>query len=301
MFIHLPKTAGTSLVSGLVEALDPAAAFIGVDRSGFGSFRDFATMHAIPTARVILAPDQLPAAADLVAGHFSPSTTRARYPTSPHFTVLRSPRARLLSTWLFSRAHTELTLRHWGPYGDWIRRARSRLAEYLADPSVAAHTDNAMTRMLLWPHALIPDADFIDPAHDNELVEAILGALEGFDYVGLVEDPEMLANLSTWLGTTIPSRRLNEARGMPRRLRPDVDAEVDEAGSLLWARSRVDQRVWEAVAGRVLPATSDLRDLEAQVFDRAVARQRQAVASPVAVSRRALDAAYTVRARLAGR
>lgn len=293
VFTHLPKTAGTSLREGLVAALRPEAVFTGVDRSTFGSFTDFASMRAVDPAQVVHEPTDIPADVAFVSGHIAPSTTRARFPGADHLTVLRAARTRLLSTWLFSRAHTDLMLRRWGSYADWIRAARGSLSSYVDNPLIAPHTDNAMTRQLLWPHPALPDQGFIDPADDDALVEQALSVLDGFAHVGVVEDPAMLARIGGWLGVEVPRMRLNEARSLPAAARADVHAEADAAAELMWQRSRIDHRVWSAVVSRVLP-DADPAAWEEQALVQALDRQASATArAPLSgLPRRLAEVAY---------
>src|SRR5215216_3882249 len=104
VFTHIPKTAGTSLREAVVASLKPEVVFDGFGRAMLGSFSDIDSLHPSIRRQVALEPVELPADAQFVSGHIAPSTTRARYPEADHFTVLREPRVRLISAWLFARA-----------------------------------------------------------------------------------------------------------------------------------------------------------------------------------------------------
>ena len=96
-FMHVPKTAGTSIATSLRQALRPKHEVFGWDLSSFGTFRDFASFDADLRAKVFLSADDLPASADLVRGHIALSTFRARYPRAECMTILREPMSRTLS------------------------------------------------------------------------------------------------------------------------------------------------------------------------------------------------------------
>lgn len=301
VFSHIPKTAGTALFQAIREVVQPQRSFVGFDRVTFGAFRAFDEIDPAVRPAVTTNPSEIPDDVDLLSGHISPSTTLARFPDAPHVTILREARSRVLSIWLFSRAHNDLMLRRWGPYGTWMRVARRPLSEYLAEPSVAAHTDNAIARFLLWPHPLIPDADFIAPEVDEQLVADAMARLNGYAFVGIVEDPDVIDRLGSWLGSPLEVGRSNEARPIARRLRPDVGREVDQARDLLHARTRLDHRIWAQVAARTIEGV-DPDALADQVLATTVARQSRAVAAGgrKALAWNAADTGYRVATRLRG-
>lgn len=271
VFTHIPKTAGTSVTAALRVALSPRVAFTGYDRTTFGDFEDFHLMGRAARATLVLSDADLPANAEFVAGHLPLSTTRRRFPDSPHFTVLREPRVRIFSHWLFNRGHTDSMLRHWGPYADRVKLARLPLAEYCERPEAAAHTDNVITRFLLWPHRLVPAAGFIDRAHEDALFEDARAALSTMGFVGLVEDGRFAHGLSQWLGRPLAVGRANETLGMPRADATDVMTEAARATEALTARSRIDARLWCEVATAVRASGRAIADPDS-LFRAAVGR-----------------------------
>lgn len=288
VFTHIPKTAGTALRQGLMSATGARTCYTGFDRCTMGGFDPSSGVSPSLRPHLVLNPDDLPDDVDMVAGHLATSTTRSRYPDSQHLTVLREARSRVLSLWLFSRAYSDRMLRHWGTYAEYFTAARLPLADYLALPRVAAHTDNAMLRQLLWPHPLIPVDEHIDPTHDDELVAAASSVLQTYDFTAAVEAPDFAESLSAMLGRPISLDRHEHAARLPRTRRVDVIAEVDAATEMLAARTRLDARLWTALAA----------DLDADaVFERTVQRHQQAMqtAPPPPLRNRLADTLWALR------
>ncbi|HZU80583.1 MAG TPA: hypothetical protein VE991_11755 [Acidimicrobiales bacterium] len=274
VFNHIPKTAGTALIAALIEALKPVAPFHGYSRSALGAFATYDKLSPAARRGLVVTPADIPEGADAVFGHIPPSPTRARFESLNQLTVLREPRTRLVSHWLFSRAHTDSMLRGWSGWGDYVRRARLPLAAYLADADVAFISDNLITRFLVWPDERAPMDGFIDPRFDDELFEAAVASLKRFDFVAVTEDGTFTEQLSAWLGRELRLLRVNESPPMPRGLQCDVAAECDAAASLIEERSRIDARLWDELARRTYLAhrpgeTATERD---RAFDDAVRR-----------------------------
>jgi hypothetical protein len=277
VFTHIPKTAGTALTEGLISCLQPRSVYGGLDNFAFGSFRDFDAIPPRVRAQIAVSPSDLPADAEFVTGHITPSTTMARYPGAKHLTVLREPRVRVLSLWLFNAAHSDFMLRHWGVLKEWLRAARKPLPEYLSQPQLAPHMDNHITRFLVWPHPALPEADFIDPGDDDELCAAALERLDRYSFVGCVENPELASDLGRWLGRELVMTRPPDLPPMHRTRRPDVNAELAAARDMLDARCRIDARVWRHVVRRTMPAVDP-----AALADRVLAESLRSYARSLA-------------------
>jgi hypothetical protein len=247
--MHIPKTSGCSLIAGLQEALHPAARIGGFDLSMFGPFDAFETVE--PEARCTIYDDTLPSdnSPGLVCGHFAYSTIVGSRPNAQLMTVLREPRSRLLSLWTFWRAQSDDWLRPWGKWGDIVRLARRPLLEFLGCREAACQTDNAAVRMLLWPHPLVPDADFIDGACDQRLVGEATERLKCFAFADVIENAEFEVNLRTWLARPFAYARVNETSHVVPELRVPLGNElVPEALRLIEHRSRLDRLLWLALA-----------------------------------------------------
>lgn len=79
-FMHIPKTAGSSITLGLREGLQPRRAAHGLGPYLFGKFDAYETIPEETRRGVFPNPESLPADVELVGGHISYSTLRARYP-----------------------------------------------------------------------------------------------------------------------------------------------------------------------------------------------------------------------------
>jgi hypothetical protein len=248
---HIPKTAGTSLTEGLITAVQPTAPFHGIDRCALGPFEDVEKLSRWVRKRIIMAPEDIPADADAVFGHIGPATTTARFAEANRLTVLREPRSRLVSHWLFSRAYTNFQLRFFGAWGEYVKTARRPLSEYLANEDVSFYTDNLITRFLVWPHPLTPVDAFIDDHHDQELLDLAVAGFDAFDFIGIIEDPKMKGDLAAWLGRELVLPSSNASPAIPKKLRCDVPAEAEASADLVEQRSRIDGLVWDALAERV--------------------------------------------------
>jgi hypothetical protein len=297
VFSHIPKTAGTSLRYVLRQVLQPAVFVDGVDDALFGAYFNSADLRGTIRSTLRLGADSLPADATLVAAHIAPSTTMARYPGADHITFLRAPTVRLLSQWLHTRTLSDYDLRQWGASREMFRATRSPLREYLRHRMTAPNVDNTITRYLVWPHPLVPQADFVDPAHDDEVFGAALDRLTAFAHVDVVENSAFLANLGSWLGRELPSTRLNERSAGLLRRRPDLAAELDDdTTELLRHRMRLDDRLWTHVVRRTLPDT-DPAGLLTGTIDGAIERYKAMLAEPaprLSAARVAVEGLYRI-------
>lgn len=301
VFSHIPKTAGTSLGTALDQVLKPAVAVHGgIDTALFGGYDDIEGISPIFRAGIYLSPEDLPADAELVTAHVAPGTTTARYPGADHISVLRVPQVRFLSQWLHSRSLTEWTLRRWGPSGDAFRAGRLPVRGYLDHAQVAPSVDNTITRFLAWPHPALSRTEFIAESDDDALVGAAIDRLDSFAHVNLVENPSFMAEVSAWLGAELPSVQLNERTYVLPSMRTDLATQLDPATrELLDHRCRLDVRVWNHVAARVLPDT-DPAVVLAKAFDKAVKRYNDVLQAPYdpGLLRKVVYGAYEVKARL---
>jgi hypothetical protein len=300
VFSHIPKTAGTSLRVALEQALQPAVFVQGVDTSLLAGYDDLDAISPVERAALYLRPEELAADATLVAGHIGPATTMSRYPGADHITVLRAPKVRILSQWLHGRALTEFNLRHWGPNAEAFRIAWRPLREYLDHAMLAPNIDNTITRFLAWPHPALARTEFIAESDDDAVFTAAMQRLDTFGYVNLVENPAFQEQLGAWLGRTLPATRANERTAVPKRKRPDMTAELDEpTRELLSYRTRLDTKVWSAIAARVLPDADPAEVLDgalSKTVDRYQAMLAQP-AEPITV-RSAVGYAYELATKL---
>jgi hypothetical protein len=248
-FMHIPKTAGSSMIGALVDALQPRHVVSGFDHILFGGFTDFASFDAGLQKRIYQAPEELPET-ELVVGHISYDTLRRRYPAAQFTTVLREPVVRLLSLWVFWRSHSDALLAEWGPWADNVKISRQTLEIFLHAPTIACQTDNQAVRMLLSPHHLIPASGFIEPRHDAILLAEARERLRSFAYADVLENPRFVQDWQDWLGVPMALSKLNETNPVPAPLRSNLEMEMTrQALDYLDCSTRLDLQLWRHVAG----------------------------------------------------
>jgi hypothetical protein len=238
----------------LMQVLQPTRFVTGLDLALVGGYDDIDSVRPSARTSFYFTPEDMPLDATMVSGHISPGTTMARYPRGEHITLLRSPQVRMLSQWLHGRSLSEFDLRHWGPAAKAFRIARLPLRQYLEHRMIAPNIDNTMTRFLAYPHQSLKRTEFIDESLDDELFAAGVQRLDAFSHVDVTENPQFAARLGEWLGAELPESRANERTSVPVRMRPDFDVELEPATrELLDHRCRIDVRLWQHVAAKVLP------------------------------------------------
>jgi hypothetical protein len=176
--------------------------------------------------RIYIDLAHIPRDVDFVAGHIAYSTLFRRYGSINYLTVLREPISRVLSLWLYWRAMPDDSLARLGAWADYVRRAQEPLKDFLSLGDLACQTDNLSVRMLLWPHRLIPEADFIDRRYDAALLKDALGALKQFAFVDIIENPKMHPSLERWLGRRVPYARISETPHLPLSLAHPLHSEL---------------------------------------------------------------------------
>ncbi|HEY6440671.1 MAG TPA: hypothetical protein VIY55_11680 [Acetobacteraceae bacterium] len=272
-FMHIPKTSGTALTTGLRSAIKPRREAAGFDRALFGSFRAFDSFVPDERSRVFMDPADLPSDSDFIAGHIAFSSLRQRYGSANYLTVLREPLSRILSHWLFWRTVPDDYLARFGAWADYVRRAREPLKDFLSCKGIACHTDNLSIRMLVWPHRLVPGDDFIDCRDDDVLVNEAIIALQQFAFVDIIENSDMQTNLERWLGRPVPYCAINETPRIPLPLQRPLHSELTaEVLNLMEQRTRLDLRLWEWLASKRIKG-SNVETLRRRVMLCNVARQ----------------------------
>ena len=190
-FMHVPKTAGISLRTALAAALPPDSLAPQVHEAGsLGGFEDFDLLGPQARRAVAATPAEIDGLGRYPAifGHFSLSTLLRHAPLERIATVLREPRARIVSHYLFLRFYASLRTYYGG--AGLHECAEVPFRQFLLDPSAAYAIDNVVCRMLLRGDPRIPPADFIDEADLEALAEEAWRLLSRFGFVGFIEEPE---------------------------------------------------------------------------------------------------------------
>lgn len=257
-FLHIPKCAGMSIHAALETAFGTDAV---APKRADATVLCGHTDRVHPTSiRPLLALDEQEqrdlGAYPLISGHFSASTLLAVTQPRALCTVLREPRARLLSLWSYYRLSHSLRIA-WGDFPT-VTLARDSFAAFVSAAWAAPVTDNAICRMVLGGHAAIPDDNFIEPGDVERVAEATVAALQRFGFVGIIERGEALwAGLSQFFGATLAPVRTNVTEQDIDPDAPPVDLAVDEdAVALLHARTAADAIVYRRALAEHVSADS---------------------------------------------
>ena len=266
IFLHIPKSAGTSMSKGLDIFLHPKHSIIGgFDSVVFGKFDDFKSINHKISSKIYVGTNYLPKAVDLVTGHFSYNTLINAYPHGQIITIMREPSSRLLSFWMYWRSYNDKQVKMFGTWGKRILLARKSFKEFLNASEIYCQTDNITTRMILYPHRLIPLDRAIDPLYDNQLLIEARRIINKLAFVDIIENPKFLNRLSTWLGGSFELQRENVTGAIPLPFRRNLHNEFDqETLELLEKRTRLDRILWHDIISKYNP------DLDSSVLERSI-------------------------------
>ena len=159
-FLHIPKAAGSSIHAALGAALPPGSlAPQRLDSSVFCNFEDFELLSREARRQVAANPCEVQSLGGYraVSGHFSLTTLLQIADASSIATVLREPRARLLSLYMYWR--TPDIGDFWAPYSA-TEHAQRPLSVFLSEPRLAPAVDNQVCRMLLHGDPRLPESGF---------------------------------------------------------------------------------------------------------------------------------------------
>ena len=183
---------------------------------------------------------------DAVAGHFCLATLRSVAPTSAVCTVLREPRARLLSLYTYWRT-AGAGDDFWAPYRIGATAWRP-LAEFLSDARLAPAIDNQVCRLLLAGDPRFPKSAFMAKGDAETVAAAAIERLDELGFVGVLE-----LGQSAWdgvgqiFGVNIEQQRTHVTGDLGRAAGDVDDVDVLTAGALelLQERTAVDALVYD--------------------------------------------------------
>lgn len=157
-----------------------------MDTSVICDFRDFDALDATVRNLMAVTDDDIRSMRQsaAISGHFSLTTLLSL--TSPQAigTILREPRARTLSLYLYWRTPTIF---------DAVRPYRAHehallpLDRFLNEPRVAPAVDNQICRMLLYGDPRMPTDGFIAPSDINAVASDAIAQLDTLGSVGVLE------------------------------------------------------------------------------------------------------------------
>jgi hypothetical protein len=186
-FLHIPKCAGASVTRSVQKALPPRTASPKI-QEGLFWMEDWDPGAIDPEWRqhMVVEEDEVNELAgyDVVMGHFSLGLLRRITAPSLIATVLREPRARVLSHYAYWRLASEQPgWRGWS-LADFACRP---LDGVLDSPIVAGEMDNLICRMLVGDDQRIPLHGFIAPGDVPGIASRAIEALDSLGFVGVVE------------------------------------------------------------------------------------------------------------------
>lgn len=252
-FMHIPKSAGTALANAIVQLPPYQHEAHGWDRCLYGAYDEYETWDQGRRPWLFLSHKEIPKGKNFLFGHIAFSNIKKSYNNAHVFTIIRNPFSRILSLWTFWRSKPDGLESDIGTYAENVYLSRRSLESFLRNTSIAAQTDNVVARMLLWPHSLVPDDDFIDDRHLAEIVSLSLSRLNEFGFVDIYENRNLIKNFQDWLGHSLDVKLYNETCPVPNQYRSTMQLELTpECCRLMRERTLVDQAIWESVAERQL-------------------------------------------------
>ncbi len=186
-FLHIPKGAGSSIHSALEAALPPGSlAPQRFDSSVFCDFDDFELLRPEARARIAANPPEVQSLRRYraISGHFSLTTLLEIADASSISTVLREPRARLLSLYMYWR--TPDIGDFWAPYSA-TEHAHQPLSAFLSELRLAPAVDNQVCRMLLHGDSRLPGSSFAAQSDIEGIAADAIERLDTLGFVGVLE------------------------------------------------------------------------------------------------------------------
>jgi hypothetical protein len=252
-FLHIPKSAGSSVYSALQAALPPGSvAPQRVDSSIFCDFEDFELMRPEARAQIAVNPQEVQSLSRYraVSGHFALSTLLQIADASSVGTVLRDPRARLLSLYMYWR--TPGTTEFWAPYST-AEHAQRPLWDFLSEPVLAPAIDNQVCRMLLYGDPRLPESGFAAQSDVEAIAADAIERLDTLGFVGVLELGDgVWHGLARLFDVELKPTKLNitEELGNPMATRPGERLLTAEALDLIERRSEADLLVYDHALAR---------------------------------------------------
>jgi len=247
-FLHIPKSAGSSIHSALEAALSPGSlAPQRVDLSIFCDFEDFELMRPEARSQIAVNPPEVQSLARYraVSGHFSLATLLQIADASSICTVLREPRARLLSLYMYWR--TPGNTEFWAPYST-TEYAQRPLWEFLSEPVLAPAIDNQVCRLLLYGDPRLPGSGFAAQSDVESIAADAIERLDALGFVGVLElGSYVWQGLARLFDVKLEPSKLNvtEELGNPMSARPGEELLTAEALDLIGQRSAADLLVYD--------------------------------------------------------
>jgi hypothetical protein len=216
---------------------------------------------------------------DVVIGHFPLPLLRRISAPSLVATVLREPRARVLSHYAYWRLASEDPGWQGWSLADFAWRP---LDEFLGSSLVAGEIDNLICRMLVGDDERVPLHGFIAPGDVSGVASRAIEALDSLGFVGLVElGDSMWKGISAFFDVNVTPRTVNTTGGWRTvSAAPGIDLAITpQTLELLEARTAADSIVYR----HALAAAGCASDGE-RIADAAFANQLARVGDSIGTS-----------------
>jgi hypothetical protein len=225
-----------------------------MDASTFCGFREFELLRSSSRDLVAVNDDEVRSMRwyRAVSGHFS-LTTLLQITDAPAIgTILREPRARVMSLYLYWR--TPNLFDTWLPYSV-EEHALLPLDRFMAEPRLAPAVDNQVCRMLLHGDPRIPQEGFIAETDVDAIAADAIAQLDTLGFVGVLElGDSAWHGLARLFGVELEPKRVNVTGdlGNVAVASPGEKLLTVAALDLLAQRSAADRIVYDhalAIAG----------------------------------------------------
>jgi hypothetical protein len=252
--MHIPKSGGSSIHTALEAALPPKSlAPQRFDTSPFCDFDDFHLLSPEARSRIVTNPEEVRSLGQYraVSGHFSLPTLLQVADAPSISTVLREPRTRLISLYMYWRT-PELS----GPMAPYAADAHAQRPfwEFLSEPLLAPAIDNQICRMLLYGDSRLPKSVFAALPDIESIAADAISQLDTLGFVGILDSGQDLwEGLRRLFGAELRPVKLNLAGeyGDPRATKLGEKLLTQEALDLIERRNMADLLVYDHALARI--------------------------------------------------
>lgn len=250
--LHVPKSAGKSILAALETALPPGSvAPQCFDTSLFCDFDDFDLLRPEIRSLIVVGPDEVRSLGRhrAIVGHFSLDTLLELTDAESICTVLREPRTRLLSFYMYWRIPD--VGESWAPYRAELHALRP-LGEFLAEPYLAPVIDNQLCRLLLGDDPRLPPQGFARQSDVATIAADAIERLATLGFVGVLELGESVwGGMSRAFGVALHPTMVHVTGEVPP-LAVGADETLFDADALelIEQRCAADAMVYDHVLGQ---------------------------------------------------
>jgi hypothetical protein len=273
--MHIPKSAGMSFHAALESALEPGSLTPRrMDTSTFCGFRDFDLLQPSVRDRIATNDEEVEAMREFraISGHFSLDILLRLTTASAVGTILREPRARLMSLYMYWRVpkiFDELL-----PYS--VEEYSLKPFDlFLSEPRLAPAVDNQVCRLLLLGDPRIPNDGFISDSYVEAVATDAIARLDTLGFVGVLElGDSAWEGLAQFFGVDLEPHKINVTgeSGDPVAALPGEELFTAKTLDLLERRNAVDRVIYEHGLGLAGVCPEDRGQLAETAFRRQLTR-----------------------------